>query len=106
MQTGVSVSGNAITGTLKELTTGDLVAAHGAGHFVALKFTNIDPRATSVKVGLEPSMSTGLVEIINDPDKNGAFKVTNKNTQVFKVVTSDGTTTKTDTYDLSGLTLL
>ena len=105
MQTGVSVSGNSITGTLKELTSGALVDAHGAGHFVALKFTNIDPSATSVKVGLDPSMGTGLVEIINDPDKNGAFKVTNKDTQVFKVVTTDGTNTKTDTYTLSGLTL-
>ena len=105
MQEDVSVANNAITGTLKELTSGALVDAHGAGYFVALKFTNIDPGATSVKVGLDPSMGTGLVEIINDPDKNGAFKVTNKDTQVFKVVTTNGTETKTDTYTLSGLTL-
>lgn len=106
MQTNVSVNGSAITGTLKYLSDGDLVNAHGAGNFMALKFTNIDSRATSVMVGLEPSATgMGLVEIINDPDKNGGFKVTNKNTQKFKVVQSDGTHEKVQLFDLSGLTL-
>ena len=54
---------------------------YGAGNFIALKFTDIDETATSVKVGLDPSVSTGLVEIIDDPDKNGAFKITDKDTQ-------------------------
>jgi len=70
-----------------------------------LKFSDIPATATSVKVGLDPSQSSGLVEIINDPDKNGVFKITNKDTQVFKVVTTDGTQTNTQTFDLSGLTL-
>lgn len=103
MQSDVVVSGNAITGTLKYLDDGALVNRWGAGNFLALKFTNIDPSATSVKVGLDPSYGDGLVEIIDDPDKDGAWKVTNKDTQVFKVVQSDGTRTKTQTFDLSGL---
>lgn len=70
-----------------------------------MKFSDIPATATSVKVGLDPSQSSGLVEIINDPDKNGVFKITNKDTQVFKVVTTDGTQTNTQTFDLSGLTL-
>lgn len=106
LQDGVAISGNAITGTLKYLDSGALVDTWGAGNFIALKFSNLDPNATSVKVGLDPSQGSGLVEIITDPDRNGAFKVTNKDTQVFKVVSTDGTTTKTDTYSLAGLTLL
>ena len=103
MQSGVSVSGRNITGTLKYLDEGALVDTWGAGNFIALKFSNFDANATSVKVGLDPSQSSGLVEILTDPDKNGAFKITNKDTQVFKVVTTiSGGATKTDTYTLSG----
>ena len=107
LQTNVSVSNGAITVTLKfyDDADADLVKAWGEGNFIALKFTNIDPNATSVKVGLDPSYGNGLVEIINDPDKNGAFKITDKDNQVFKVVTTDGTKTTTDTYTLSGLTV-
>ena len=104
MQSDVAVANGAITGTLNELTSGALVDTWGAGHFLALKFTDLDPAATSVKVGLDPSQSSGLVEIIDDPDKNGAFKITST-TQQFKVVTTVGTETKTQTFDLSGLVL-
>ena len=105
LQTGVSVSGNAITGTLKyyDDPASDIVKTWGAGNFLAVKFTNLDPSATSVKVGLDPSYGGGLVEIITDPDKNGVFKITDKDNQVFKVVSTDGTKTTTDTYDLTGL---
>ena len=104
MQDGLTVSSNAITGTLKYLDTGALVNRWGAGNFLALKFSNIPAAATSVKVGMDPSYGDGLVEIINDPDLNGAFKVTDIS-QKFKVVITDGTNTKTQTFDLSGLTL-
>ena len=106
MQSGVSVSGNAITGTLKYLDEGALVDAWGACNFIALKFSNLDPNATSVKVGLDPSYGSGLVEILGDPDLNGAFKVTDASAQTFKVVTTTPSGTKTDTYILSGLTCL
>lgn len=106
IQDGVVVSDGAITGTLKELKSGPIAEHWGEGYFVALQFLNIDSRATSIKVGLDPSEGSGLVEIINDPDKNGVFKITDKDAQVFKVVTTDGTHTDTKTYSLSGLTLL
>lgn len=93
----------AITGTLKYLDSGALVDTFGAGNFLALKFSDIPETATSVKVGLDPSEGTGLVELINDPDKNGAFKVTNRFTQNFKIVTTDGTNTTTQIFDLSRL---
>lgn len=108
MQDGLMVSGGGITGTLKYLSdpTNPIVAQWGTGNFMALKFTDFGANLTSVKVGLDPSESSGLVEIIDDPDKNGVFKVTNNVQQNFKVVATDGTKTVTSTYDLAGLTLL
>ena len=72
-----------------------------------LKFLATDwDEFDSVKVGLDPSEGSGLVEIIDDPDKNGVFKITDKDEQVFKIVSYDGIETKTQTFDLSGLTVL
>lgn len=105
LQTGAAVVDNKITGTLNYIDSGSLADYWGAGYFLALKFTNIDTHATSVKVGLSPSQGSGLVEIINDPEKNGAFKITNKDTQVFKVVQIDGPFKLVQTYDLSELIL-
>lgn len=105
MQSNVAVANGKITGTLKYLSSGALAQQWGAGHFLALKFSGLDANATSVKVGLDPSQSSGLVEITTDPDKNGAFKITDKANQVFKVVTTDGTNTRVQIFDLSGLTL-
>ena len=103
MQSKVKIEGDEITGTLKYLDSGSLVETYGAGNFIALKFSDIPETATSVKVGLEPSQGTGLVELINDPDKNGVFKVTNRFTQNFKIVTTDGTHTTTQIFDLARL---
>ena len=105
MQSGLTVGTGKITGTLNYLSTGQLVTDWGAGNFMALKFTDIDSDATSVKVGMEPSVSSGLVEIIDDPDKNGVFKVTDKDTQKFVVIQSDGVFSKKQVYDLSELTV-
>ncbi len=103
MQTGLQVSGHSITGTLANLTEGQLVTDWGAGHFMALKFVKNDPDVTSVKVGLTPSEGSGLVEL--DEDMNGVFKVTDKDAQRFTVQQSDSTDTSTVYYDLSGLIL-
>lgn len=73
---------------------------------MALKFSDIDPRAVSVKVGLDESVSSGLVEILGDPDMNGVFKVTDKDAQVFVVESRDSEgNVKRQTFDLSGLTV-
>ncbi len=105
MQSDLSVKSGKITGTLKYLDEGALPTTWGAGYFMALKFSDIDESATSVKVGLTPSVSSGLVEIINDPDLNGAFKVTDKLNQKFTVVVSDGTNSITKYYDLSDIVM-
>lgn len=108
MQTDVTLDGKYIKGTLKFIEggiaqTGPLA---GDGYFLALQFSGTWSAYDSIKVGLDPSASgMGLVELINDPDKNGVFKITDKNAQCFKVVSTKGTQTKTDTYYLSSLTL-
>lgn len=103
MQTSVAIANGAITGTLHKLTSGSLVDVWGEGYFLALKFTKDNANATSIKVGLRPSVSSGLVEL--DADMDGVFKITDKNAQVFVIQCSNGEVTYTKTYDLSGLTL-
>lgn len=105
LQSGMSILGDSITGTLKYVSTGALATDWGAGNFLALKFS-IPEGMTSVKVGLDPSESTGLVEIIDDPDGNGVFKITDKDTQIFVIEATDGRNTIRQEYDLSGLNLL
>jgi len=105
MQSGVVVADGTITGTLKFIS-GGLAASGplaGDGNFLALKFIN-NSEATSIKVGLVPSLSNmDLVEL--DDDMNGVFKITGSLNQKFKVVTTKGDISKTQTFDLSTLTL-
>lgn len=103
MQENIVVGTDKITGTLKYLSSGQLVTDWGAGYFLALKFSNIDTDAEKVMVGLEPSVSSGLVAL--DDDLNGVFKITNKDTQKFVVESVNGNQTTWQYYDLSGLTL-
>ena len=103
MQSDVAVANGKITGTLAYLDEGQLVTDWGAGNFLALQFSDLDENATSVKVGLDPSQGSGLVEIIDDPDLNGVFKITDKDTQKFKIVSTDGESTNTQVFDLSEL---
>ena len=104
MQTGVTVSGGAIAGTLKYLSEGALPEYWGAGNFLALKFTNNDESITSIKVGLVPSES-GMDPVELDEDMNGAFQINDKDNQKLVVISESEEYTKTDVYDLSGLTL-
>ena len=105
LQNDVTVGKNAITGTLYYTDEGSLPTTWGPGYWLVLHFDDWDESATSVKVGMGPSVSSGLAEIINDPDKNGAFKVTDKDKQVVVVEVSDGTKTTRQSFDLSGLKL-
>ena len=105
LQSDVEVVDGKITGTLKYLDTGDLATDWGPGNFLALKFSNIPESATSVKVGLNPSEGSGLVELLGDPDMNGAFKITDPTVQKFNILTSDGSHTERQVFDLSELIL-
>lgn len=102
MQSGITVANGAITGTLKYIASGAIADDWGPGNFICLKFPDADISTTVVKVGLNPSQGSGLVEL--DSDKNGVFKVTDKELQKFVVLQQDGVNTKIQTFDLSGLT--
>ena len=96
----------AISGTLKYVTDYTEFSSDTnlqKGNFLAVKFTDLDPRATSVKVGIEPG--TPLVDIMADPDKNGVFRILTPATNKLVVESSDGTHTKKQVYDLSRLVL-
>lgn len=109
MQTGVTVdnTNNKITGTLNFIEGGLAQSGPlaGDGYFMALEFDDFPDDATSIKVGMYPSYGLGLVEVINDPDKNGVFKV-HDTEQKFAVECSDGETTVIKYYDLSELSLV
>lgn len=115
LQSDISVVGNNVTGTLKHYSeSSQLVDYWGEGNFLAMKVTGIPASATSVKVGLRPTYGgpggttpidddSGLVEIIEDEDKNFAAYINDKNTQKLVIVTTDGTNTLRKEYDLSAI---
>ena len=91
---------------MKYLSSGSLVDTWGKGNFLAINFNSDDwTQYDSVKVGLDPSMTSGLVELINDPDKNGVFKVTDKDAQNLVIVCTKDGASSTFQYDLSKLKL-
>ena len=101
----IVVGENGITGTLKEMVESNPITdVWGTGYFIGLKFV-LPEGCTSCKVGLNPSEGSGLVEIIDDPDKDGVFKVTNKDTQNFRVEAIINGVEVVKEYDLSTLTL-
>lgn len=107
-QSNVVVANNEIRGTLAFIDGGLSPSGPlaGDGNFLALKFIADDwDKFTSVKVGLDPSAS-GMepVEIKTDPDHNGVFKISD-NSQVLKVIATDGIDTITTVYSLAKLVL-
>lgn len=106
VQSNIVFDGKTVTGTLKHVASGALADGWGAGNFIAVDLSdNNFTGLTSVKVGMEPSAGAGLQEIIDDPDKAGVFKVTDKYNQKLVVVQTNGKDTVTQKYALSGLTL-
>lgn len=106
-QADIALEDGVFTGTLTEVEGGLSPSGplSGTGYFLALHLDDVPETATSIKVGLDPSMGTGLVEILGDPDMVVVMKIDNKDTQVFKIIITDGETTTVETYSLSGLTL-
>lgn len=106
LQSGIMVGDGKIYGSLKYLSTGTLATDWGAGNFLALQFGgDAFNQAQHIYVGVEPSAGSGLMDIINDPDKASVTKITNKDAQKFKVIVDYGTYTEVKTFDLSGLTV-
>lgn len=107
LQNNVAVNGTNITGELlyKENYTGfSSKVEEQSGNFLALQWSAPADGVTSLKVGLDPSYAGGLVEVINDPDHNGVFRI-HDTSQKFKVVQTKGDEVHTQTFNLSGLIL-
>lgn len=107
-QSNVSVDGDKVKGTLKFIEGGLSPSGPlaGDGYFIALKWDDPDETATSLKVGLKPSASgMDLVECIDDTDRNGVFKISNKDIQKLYIVSSNATKSNTQIFDLSNLVL-
>ena len=107
MQSNVSFGNGKVTGTLKYLSGSNAITdVWGEGYFLCFNMSDSTWTGyTSVKVGVTPSAGSGLVEIINDPDKNGFVKVSDKNQQLFTIVSTNGTQTRTKAYSLADLVL-
>ena len=76
------------------------------GYFLALKWSDPAQDITSLKVGLIPSASgMDLVECIEDTDRNGVFKITDKDNQKFVLIQSGSGKQHTQIFDLSELEL-
>lgn len=108
VQSGVKTDGEKIVGTLKFIEGGIAQGGilHGDGYFLALKFTEaVGATYSSIKVGLNPSEGTGLVELLGDPDMVGVFRITNNETQVLKIESTTSNGKLVQTYDLSDLVL-
>ena len=102
-QSGVTVDGDTISGTLLFMEGGlspDGPLA-GDGYFAALKWSDPEAGVTSLKVGLIPSAS-GMepVECISDTDRNGVFKISS-NSQSLKLIQSKDGHKTTQTFKLN-----
>lgn len=102
-QSGITIADGAITGTLTK--TNAFSDPWGEGYFIALKAPTADLATCDYFVGLEPTAGTGFVQL--DSDKNGLFKITDKDEQKFviRVQSKDGKFAARAEYNLSGLTL-
>ena len=109
LQTGVSISNNSASGTLNYVSDYEGFSSDTelqSGNYIALHWSDPDASITSLKVGVVPSsIGAELVECINDTDRNGVFRITNKNSQVIRLVQSDGENAHTQDISLTGLTL-
>lgn len=105
MQDDITIANGKITGTLKKLTSGQLVTDWGEGYFIALAFDGFSSGLTynDVQVGIVPTAGVGLQKL--DSDKDAVIKVTNKDIQKIAIVQTKGSEQRTQYFDLSGLTL-
>lgn len=104
MQSGLAVSEGAFTGTLKYLTSGQLVTDWGEGYFIAVGFDGFSTGLTyeNVQVGLYPSAGSGLVTL--DSDKDAVLHITDPKQKIMSVQTDSEGNSFTQYWELDKLT--
>lgn len=104
MQDDLAVSGGKITGTLKYLTTGQLVTDWGEGYFIAVGFDDFSDGLTyeDVQVGLSPTEGSGLITL--DSDKDAVMHITDPSQKIMAVQTDANGHKRAQFWDLSAIT--
>ena len=104
LQEDITITGNRITGKLIKNDGWESGPLEGEGYFLTVTVGDVPENAASVKMGLNPSEGTGLLEL--EADLTGIFKVTSTTQQVLQVVYVVDGESHVTTYDLSGLELV
>lgn len=104
MQDDLAVSGGKITGTLKYLTTGQLVNDWGEGYFIAVGFSNFSSGLTyeDVQVGLTPTQGAGLITL--DSDQDAVMHITSPDQRIMSVQTDSNGHKKAQYWSLKDIT--
>lgn len=104
LQEDIEITGNRITGKLKQITEGALPAKWGPGYFIALGFSNFPSGTTSTLAGLKPSLGSGYGDVYEDSDHALVAQINDRKMQKIKVITTTSAgQSLTQTFDLSGL---
>lgn len=96
------LSGNTFYGTLKYIASGEPATTWGPGYFLAVDFGGADFDKETVRVGVVPTAGSGFVTVTTG-DTKSIFKVTNKDAQVLKVITTSDGNTVSEIFNLAGL---
>lgn len=96
------LSGNTFYGTLKYIASGEPATTWGPGYFLAVDFGGADFDKENVRVGVVPTAGSGFVTVTTG-DTKSIFKVTNKDAQVLKVITTKDGNTVSEIFNLAGL---
>ena len=96
------LSGNTFYGTLKYIASGEPATTWGPGYFLAVDFGGADFDKENVRVGVVPTAGSGFVTVTTG-DTKSIFKVTNKDAQVLKVITTQDGNTVSEIFNLAGL---
>ena len=100
----MAVSEGVFTGTLKYLTSGQLVTDWGEGYFLAVGFDDFSEGLTyaNVKVGLHNSAGSGLVTL--DSDQDAVFHITDPSQRITAIQTDANGHKRQQFWDLSDIT--
>lgn len=97
---------NTISGVLTFIPGGLAPSGYlsGDGYFLFLGWDDVDEGADSLLVGLQPSAGSGLVEAIDDQDKNVVVKVASNDQKFLTVISNKENGKKTKTVYTLNLT--